>query len=773
MFALVTQADGTSRGQPWVTLLLAAALVGGFVADRQGEGNERRSEFEQRSGELVEIWFEHPYLELDSRILGLAGGREAAEERLAEWNDDRRARGLSVMPPSIQARTQARFDRRVAATFDLLSELPSRRNAVVDRTSPSRNWLTHFAFTERGATLAIGLIFTLCLGAALEGAWGSLLFAPFAFAAIGLGGALYAQLHGALGLPWMGATGLAAALAGAYAVQGLRWPALLLKAFPMPGWLIPLVWFGVEYGVARGLRPDTLSLAPFAAHGALFGFGVGTALVMRALGVEKKLKAKDEKSSELMTNPVLDRAMAAQEAGRSEEAFGFLQPEVERNPGHRDLAVAFWTVCCSLDRTEVAAPVLLRVVRDDMKVGRTSQGLAHWKELAPALAGTRVEVALLVRLGEALLDASEPQDALHALGLAVDGEAPLPSALAIRVVRVARDLDPGLTARAARRALDDPQLDPARRDELAALSNDVSSGMVPAPASGAAAVETPAPIVEEPIVAELTEAEPPTEILDEPNRDAFDTSGAELDSLDPDAISGDALSLEADTSVAESTDGFDDPDAWNDVGRVDDLSAELPDDAPGPEGLEYDPTAYGSVDLLAEDSTTKAPAQAAPAEAAPAEAEPVEAAHAVAEVSARRPLRAVPAVPLSLEDGAIKLDVEGKGKTRLAFDRIEALGVSAVSGIGARPVLIIDLALNWIAAPDEQLKVIRLRSDRFNPAALVPGADSPTEAMRTLLESLLDGSGAAPLPDESAARGRPFAQHPDLVSYQRDVLMAE
>jgi hypothetical protein len=88
-----------------------------------------------------------------------------------------------------------------------------------------------------------------------------------------------------------------------------------------------------------------------------------------------------------------------------------------------------------------------------------------------------------------------------------------------------------------------------------------------------------------------------------------------------------------------------------------------------------------------------------------------------------------------------------------------------------KPVLIVDLALNWRKA-GEPLKLIRLRSDHFDPKRLVSDASSPLEALRSMLTTLIRASGATPLPNFNAATGTPFGVHESVDAYQREVLLA-
>ena len=137
-----------------------------------------------------------------------------------------------------------------------------------------------------------------------------------------------------------------------------------------------------------------------------------------------------------------------------------------------------------------------------------------------------------------------------------------------------------------------------------------------------------------------------------------------------------------------------------------------------------------------------------------------------------RALDAILAVPLDLDEEGLQIQTEDGQKKRVRFDRMEAIAVAAVGGLGQKPVILIDVVLNWMTTANETLRVIRLRADRFDPVRLVPGP-SRVDALREAVKSMLDASGALPLPDEHAALGRPFASFESLESYQRTVLMVD
>ena len=136
-------------------------------------------------------------------------------------------------------------------------------------------------------------------------------------------------------------------------------------------------------------------------------------------------------------------------------------------------------------------------------------------------------------------------------------------------------------------------------------------------------------------------------------------------------------------------------------------------------------------------------------------------------------LKVIEAVPLELGDAGVAVQRVGGGQGRVAYDSIGAIAVAAVSELSSKPVLIIDLVVNWNDTGGGPLQLIRLRSDAFDVRGLIPGATRSVDAFRALLEQLLARSGAVPLPDIDAVRGRPFGRYDDLGSYHREVLQVD
>jgi hypothetical protein len=151
----------------------------------------------------------------------------------------------------------------------------------------------------------------------------------------------------------------------------------------------------------------------------------------------------------------------------------------------------------------------------------------------------------------------------------------------------------------------------------------------------------------------------------------------------------------------------------------------------------------------------------------PARPEPIDLGHHP------RRLEVVLAVPLGVVPGGLLVQLERGERRLLAWREIDALAVGAIEGLGPKPVLVVDLVAGWRRPPEEPLRIVRLRGDRFDPRKVVPTSGSPVDALRELVDRLLGETGAEPLPDLRAARGRPFAGFRDLTALEEDVLVAE
>lgn len=710
---------------------------------------------------------------------------ESAREEGAEGAKDEIA-----LPMRLQARSQARLDALIDEAHQARLETnPAWRFGVLDAHSPPRNYLTHAFVHQTWTGLALAGVMLILAGAPLERAWGSLLFAVFVLGALPLTASIHRVLDPGSGVPWSGGAGLVGALLGAYFIRGLG------GHFVLPGWVLLPAWLGLEVFVVRDFWLDDLAGVPWATLASSIGFGALVAGGTRLLGVESRLDTQIESRSAKGLNPVLARAARLRTDGDPHQAFELVQAAWRDDPRDDEMAQAFFEIAVEVGRPQAAAKAILPSLGRLLRMGDVSRALEYWLPLARVEAEVDLEATTALRLGEALLDSGHPDEALFSLRRALS--AGVSSAQATRIVRVARDLDGGLTRRAAQVALADRALDPDIRADLASMvptevlepsapaMRDASTSIDPHEASLIAQELDPGALSPESF--DAAEAPPPTDpglgpdcqpedVLSHWNDPGLIDDLSDALAVDESAArelfsSGDLESIDAGLELTDevgSGDGFDDGEDDGSVGRR----------APDPREAETDSDMTPMVEV-ASDLAAPVPArtvemrgEVGPRSGASEATAPLPDVppSGVADRPLRR-LKALDAVPISAGERWIEIDVDSRGKSKLPVGRIDAIALAAVVGLASRPVLIADFVLNWEEDPDEALKVIRFRSDRFDPRRFEQDAETPLQALLAWLKRIQIESGALCLPSREMLEGR-FARFDSLDAYAREVLRA-
>ncbi len=723
---------GWLQKTPLVSLLFAVAIATvPFLLGDPSPGD--RARFDDAREVARDYFVRNPTLEVDA--LGelvldtnwLAEARSAAEAEVDSSADVR-------LPPRLLARSQARLDGLVDDAY-LARRVadPSWRLGVLDLQTPGRNYVAHAFVHELGAAVALCVIVLLLAGIPLERAWGSPVFALFVLTAIPLTAQAYRVLDGSSGVPWSGSAGLAGALVGAYFIRSLG------GHFPLPGWVLLPAWIAADALVVRGFWVDDPGAVPWATLAAAVALGAGTAGALRLRRIEARVDAITSNRSSGGPNPAITRAARMCSDGDPYQAFDLIQAAWREDTSDLDVCEAFFSIAVEVGQPEAAAEAVLPSLRSALRKGEFNRALDYWLPLATRQCKVSLEPTAFVRLGETLLDASHPEEALFSLRSAID--AGVSSAGASRIVDIARDLDPVLTRTAAHLALADPSIEGSLREEFERLV----ATKVPTP-SPAASPEPP------------PESRSPLDRRVQAEHQTVETTAFPLE-LDTD-FETTAFPLELDTDF--ETTAFADP------------SGDL--EAPAA-GFDFAATRAGADDVDPRDDETDTDfTPVIDAMPSASFSEDVAFASLAGEASTKiltlRSLKAVDAVPVGASDEWIEIDAEGRGKSKLPLHRIEAIAIGAVDELGPRPVLVLDFVLNWSGDTSEPLKSIRLRSDRFDPLAFSPGGGNPLEAFTRWIGALESATGAACLPTRDVLAGR-FGRFADLAAYERDVLMAE
>ena len=276
MFVLVTQGDGSARRVSWLTYAIVVGLAAFYMQQlpQQQAGFEAVDRSRQ---EALSYLNENAYVIVEDRFSGVIP-LEFAEASREAFFKERREQGFALMPERLMVRGQAEFDELLEVALVEIEKLPAWNLGIRSKDAPRESWIAHIAVHETQAALAFAVMLLLCLGIALEDAWGSIAFGVLA--ASGVAATAYASVSvdyvAATGTPWIGAGGLIATLMGAYFFRYPPWVSSprALGMLPMPAWLMLPIGFGVEYLGIRGVSSfSEIAPAPVIVHGVGLALG--------------------------------------------------------------------------------------------------------------------------------------------------------------------------------------------------------------------------------------------------------------------------------------------------------------------------------------------------------------------------------------------------------------------------------------------------------------------------------------------------------------------
>ncbi|MBW2445285.1 MAG: rhomboid family intramembrane serine protease [Deltaproteobacteria bacterium] len=475
----------SGRRPPWVTLGLLLACVVVFVHHRTAD-----REVDVRTEAAIEdawIYFvAHPYVNVDDDLAEMFGEDQVAFEADVFRNDLRHS-GSPGIPDFVRHHDQIDFDTKVDAVFQAMESHSFYRLGFFPdaMSSPDSSFLTYVLVHEDWIHLLSNLALVLLAGLFLEEAWGRGIYLVFVLTGAVAGAVGYATLDPDATEALGGASGVAAALAGAFLIRFATVP-IRFQYFVIPpfggkftarGWVtLPLyggAYLAADYLLthgAPGIEPVSAEFSTWA-HVGGFGWGIAFAIVMKLFRIEERIiNPKIEEKLTTRSNPILDRAMAAREDGRIEEAVELLASEVARHPENQDAALAYWDATTVVGRADEAAGALVCVLREEVTSGQKELALQHWRELTQRAPGFELESAIEVRIGGLLIEAGEYDLASFSMRRVLEGSCGAVSGgTAHKLARLAQDLDTDMALAAAQTALATTDLDPAEREEVETL----------------------------------------------------------------------------------------------------------------------------------------------------------------------------------------------------------------------------------------------------------------------------------------------------------------
>lgn len=442
----------TVRRLPWVTFsILAACLVVFIISPRSGPAMEEPSE---RHLEVLEFFLEHPYLELDPRVLPPA----LAEEIVAA------AVPADDAPLDL---LQQKLDHLTTRWLESLKSYPMRRWGFVPNDPTLSGLLLHFFVHAGWIHLLFNLLYLYLTAPFVEDAWGRIPFAIFYLLSGIAVGLLYMARYGDSFIPLVGASGAIAAVMGAFVVLHGRtkidfvyWLGIFVGTFSAPAWLMFGLWFVGEMISAQAQDHLTGGQAvggvAYWAHIGGFALGFITAWALRLLGFSGA-SALDRAP---LGSEILSISRKSEKQGQTGEAWQMLEDTLVANPWDDRVRDAYWSLAQKLDREKQASQVITDPVRHALRDGAAPEALRLWKAIDQSLPDFARNPSLLISLAENAHRLKKKERAKELTQEALRGcHQGTPAGTLYRLLRLSQGKDQELYGEVHRLLLAHPRLD--------------------------------------------------------------------------------------------------------------------------------------------------------------------------------------------------------------------------------------------------------------------------------------------------------------------------
>ena len=379
---------------------------------------------------------------------------------------------------------QSRLDVLTSRSFDRLDSHPYRALGLVPARGGWLAFATH-PFVHGGwiHTLLTCLLL-LAAGPLLEAVWGRRLFGAACALSVLFGALVFRLVHADLDRALVGGGALVSALVAGALVRfwdqevdlagglepltslELRVPAWSLAA----GWAVyqaALVW------AARGDLPGGLQNAQgITASLAAAAAGAGIAFGLARSGLEARFGSRlaPPRARTAGGRFDIEKVKRARARGDLETAFQILRAETRRNARNRDVVLLFWEIAVEYDQSEAAAPVMLQLIREELRRGALDAAVSQWRRLGERVPGALLDPASLLKLLPLIRSKLGDDAAVLALHQAVDpANRGFTPEIGAEIARAATEIEPEVARKAATRALQAKTIAPELASELNAL----------------------------------------------------------------------------------------------------------------------------------------------------------------------------------------------------------------------------------------------------------------------------------------------------------------
>ncbi len=354
---------------------------------------QKIEEVETTAKELMEYYFNHPYLELDQEIVRQIFGKrdlEKMEQYISLLR--RKARREFHL---LKEEEQEELDRLTQRFKNGLNDIPYIKYGFIPAKKSFISLLTYMFIHAGWLHLLGNLIFLYLTGPFIEDVWGRPTYAAFYMIMGILSALMFSQHYPHLKVPLIGASGAIAGVMGAFLIRYWRTKIeffymffiFIRGTFRAPAWFMLPLWFLLEFFNAKvvdSINPEGGGGVAHWAHVWGFIFGVVVAFLIRTFRIEErhvhpKIEAKTHYENRGLKAEV--EAIRLQRLGRFEEAYTILLEAARSNPMHLEVVESLWKLGVEMGRESEVSRFFVKLIEREIRHNQMDNALNHFRKL--------------------------------------------------------------------------------------------------------------------------------------------------------------------------------------------------------------------------------------------------------------------------------------------------------------------------------------------------------------------------------------------------------
>ena len=723
------------RRLPWVSfIIMAACLIMHIYVTI--EINKQVKALESRGKELVNYYFQHPYLELDEETKKMLFGERNAEqfEEMLEIYREAASRRVHIM----QEEEQEELDQLAKDLKNSINEFPYRKWGFIPAQKNYMGLLTHMFIHGGWLHLFGNLLFLYLTGPFIEDVWGRPIYAGFYVVAGVFAAAMYATHYPDFSGPLIGASGAIASVMGAFLIRYFTTKIkffyiflfIVRGTFKAPAWLMMPLWLLLEVMNGKALdaiNPGGGGVAHWA-HVWGFLFGVVVAWGMKAFKIEEKyIHPKIESQISFVDEGFRahDEALKLRLAGNVDEAFALLVDTARKHPSNQDVVESLWNLGNEIGRESEAAEFMVRLIENEVRHNQIDLALNHYMSLKSRIPEASISLTYKFSLMKHLVEIRDVGEAEKLANELLEQVSLIsPPGLLHDFASVALELSPSIAQKVIDLCLQHPEIPGVQKDKLKADLDIAQKNL-----QNAAAVSNMQNVTTVPGSPAATKSQMP---LDIPGAQDTLTPPGSPAPPDPSVVPGGLMAPE-NPAAPRTPIASESP-----VTTQSPMAHESPVSPGGPVAPE---TQAASGPGISERSTFT-----------------------------RKSIRVYKATPLDIKDDKLNLNTEEFGQKLLPFSKVKAIAVAEISSPQDLPYELIDLFLDDPKTDAPKVKAVRLFTTGFNPRKFFPDMQDQNEALKALISTVLEQSSATPYPDKNSVLLNPPNIFGSIMEYERSIL---